>query len=92
MHVEFVSGDFHTISWFFSKIWMFWTEYDILVWGEADFMVVSPDFSFGFEFWLDHFCFSVHLAALEGAMPNLQVKKFAGEKVPCQICRKKNSR
>ena len=49
-------------------------------------------FQFGFEFWLDHFCFSVHLAALEGAMPNLQVKKFAGEKVPCQICRKKNSR
>ena len=47
-------------------------------------------FQFGFEFWLDHFCFSVHLAALEGAMPNLQVKKFAGEKVPCQICRKKN--
>ena len=36
-----VSGDFHTSSWFFSKIWMFWTEYDILVWGEADFMVVS---------------------------------------------------
>ena len=35
------SGDFHTISWFFSKIWMFWMEYDILVWGEADFMVVS---------------------------------------------------
>ena len=49
-------------------------------------------FQFGFEFWLDHFCFSVHSAALEGAMPNLQVKKFAGEKVPCQICRKKNSR
>ena len=41
VHFEFVSGDFHTISWFFSKIWMFWTEYDILVWGEADFMVVS---------------------------------------------------
>ena len=41
VHFEFISGDFHTISWFFSKIWMFWTEYDILVWGEADFMVVS---------------------------------------------------
>ena len=41
VHFEFVSGDFHTISRFFSKIWMFWTEYDILVWGEADFMVVS---------------------------------------------------
>ena len=26
---------------FFSKVWMFWMEYDILVWGEADFMVVS---------------------------------------------------
>ena len=43
VHFEFVSGDFHTISWFFSKIWMFlfWMEHDILVWGEADFMVVS---------------------------------------------------
>ena len=40
-HFEFVFGDFHTISCFFSKIWMFWMEYDILVWGEADFMVVS---------------------------------------------------
>ena len=25
----------------FSKVWMFWMEYDILVWAEADFMVVS---------------------------------------------------
>ena len=33
-------------------------EYDILVWAEADFMVVSM-ISVGFEFWLDHFCFSV---------------------------------
>ena len=30
VHFEFVSGDFHTISWFCSKIWMFWMEYDIL--------------------------------------------------------------
>ena len=66
-------------------------EYDILVWAEADFMVVSM-ISVWIEFWLDHFCFSVHLAALEGAMPNLQVKKIAGEKAPCQICRKKISR
>ena len=41
MHFEFVSGDFQTISWFFSKVWMFWMENDILVWVEADFMVVS---------------------------------------------------
>ena len=26
---------------FSAKFWMFWMEYDILVWGEADFMVVS---------------------------------------------------
>ena len=39
--LQCISNDFHTISWFFSKIWMFWMEYDILVWGEADFMVVS---------------------------------------------------
>ena len=25
----------------FSKVWMFWMEYDILVWAEADFMIVS---------------------------------------------------
>ena len=41
VHFKFVSGDFHTISWFFSKIWMFWMECDILVWDETDFMVVS---------------------------------------------------
>ena len=70
---------------------MFWTEYDILVW-RSGFHGCFDDFSLDLNFGLIIFCFSVHLAALEGAMPNLQVKKFAGEKMPCQICRKKNSR
>ena len=29
VHFEFVSGDFHTTSWFFSKVWMFGAESDI---------------------------------------------------------------
>ena len=71
--------------WCFGRNMIFWFGAKRISW-------LFRWFQFGFEFWLDHFCFSVHLAALEGAMPNLQVKKFAGEKVPCQICRKKNSR
>ena len=66
---------------FSAKFWMFWMEYDILV--------CFNDFSLDLNFSLIIFVFSVHLAALEGVMPNLQVKKIAGEKVPCQICRKK---
>ena len=62
--------------------------YNFLVWNEADFMVVSMIFSLDLNFGLI-FLFFGALAALEGAMPNLQVKKYAGEKVRCQICSKK---
>ena len=91
VHFEFFSGDFHTISWFSAKFGCF--GWNMIFWfGPKRISWLFRWFQFGFEFWLDHFCFSVHLAALEGAMPNLQVKKFAGEKAPCQICRKKISR
>ena len=72
VHFEFVSGDFHTISWFFSKIWMFWTEYDILVWGEADFMIVSI-----ISVWICILAWSFFLFLCI----------WQPWKVPCQICR-----
>jgi len=37
VHFEFVSGDFHTTSWFFSKVWMFWMESDIFEYGNINF-------------------------------------------------------
>ena len=60
-----------------------------MILGRSGFHGCFNDFSLDLNFGLIIFVFPLHLAALEGAMPNLQVKKFAGEKVPCQICRKK---
>ena len=60
----------------------------ILWFGASGISWFFDNFSLGLNFGF-HFCFSVHFAALDGAMPNLQVKNFAAEKLPCQICRKK---
>ena len=95
------SADFHTISWFFSKIWMFWMEYDILVWSEADFMVVSMisvwiwilawSFWFFGAFGSSGRCHAKSAGEKycrwEGAIAHLAVFHIAGEKVPSQ-CRR----
>ena len=36
-HFEFVSGDFHTALWFFSKGWMFWMGSDIFEYCNINF-------------------------------------------------------
>ena len=44
--------------------------------GRSGFHGCFDDFSLDLNFGLIIFVFRVHLAALEGAMPNLQVKKI----------------
>ena len=80
---------------FHGPVWMFWMDYDILATeAEADFMVCFEMIS---DFGFDHFGSIIFvgpvnlLALVTCFLPFAADEKFAGEKLLCQICRKKNA-